>query len=166
MLVLYLNKLNSSFIKSWILKSSLWISAINFEPFLFSHIRNILPVPDPLPTIVLWLCVHDFNIKTFPFSLNKHTILSGWSFVVDECLHCLWFVSRRIYPSKCLLPPIMFTINSSHLTRQSIKCVKWVFMYGWMNCGERMINNFYLLVQFRCKFPFKRYWTIKLQIDD
>ena len=46
-----------------------------------------------------------------------------------------------VYPSKWLLPPIMFTVNSSHLTRQSIKCVKWVFMYGWIVAKEWWITQ-------------------------
>ena len=39
-----------------------------------------------------------------------------------------------------LVPPIMFTDNSSHLTSQSIKSVKWVFMYGWIVAKEWWIT--------------------------
>ena len=122
--------LHKMFYRAW---HFLFIYLLLFHPHLIDYFSF---VDYTFNNSFVALC-HNFNIKTFPFLLNKHTICLAGHYLMSVFIG---LGLAGVYPSKWLLPPIMFTVNSSHLTRQSIKCVKWVFMYGWIVAKEWWIT--------------------------
>ena len=115
-----------------------WHFLIIFSKFfiiiwlIISHLKTILS------TIVLWLCVIILISRHFPFFLtNIQFVWLGISWWVSSLVSVSMVY---IHQNDCCLLSCLLSIHHSHLTRQSIKCVKWVFMYGWIVAIEWWIT--------------------------